>query len=165
MRNTRLLLTLLTAGVSVLLMSTTAIAETVLFEDDFDSGIVGSNPVATTGTWRFHGDSSQSLVKDDEVPGPVSSPNYLGVTRTGTWNEAEADFGVQSDPTDLIRMEADWYHDATYDGGWWITESDPDNGSHHRNSVRPQHTGELLTDAGVVGIFLTRVVMIPDGTI
>ena len=52
------------------------------------------------------------LVTDAASPGPSSSPNYLNVTRDAADGGAYANFGLQSEPTDLIRMELDWYAGA-----------------------------------------------------
>ena len=95
--------------VAVLFVASSAFGETILFDDNFDSGTVGVAPDdPAVGTWSFSGDSM--LTTDAASPGPASSPNYFSVNRSATWNDAKAQFTArQTTGTDLVRVEFDYF--------------------------------------------------------
>ena len=90
--------------------------ETVMFDDNFDSGTVGSLPgPASVGTWVLGGGAEADMQVVDanppEDPGlieAVSIPNYLSIVRTG-WNQMTATFERLTNPADRIRFEVDFY--------------------------------------------------------
>ena len=90
--------------------------ETVMFDDNFDSGTVGSLPgPASVGTWVVGGgvEADMQVVDSNppQQPAPleaVSIPNYLSIVRTG-WNQMTATFERQANPADRIRFEVDFY--------------------------------------------------------
>jgi hypothetical protein len=95
----------------VAFVSATAMGS-VLFDDNFESGTVDSNPGPTAaGTWVFEGNTGYELVTNitgSGLPGPASGNNYMIVLRT-SWNNANATFAPQTNPSDLVRLETDVY--------------------------------------------------------
>jgi hypothetical protein len=111
MRSAKMLLVLLIVGISALVVSAPTFAGTVLFADDFEGGTVGAYPTATIGTWNSDTgtDQSQIFVTNGATPGPApgGSTQYLRLARAATWNQVDANFTMQTNPSDLVRMEAD----------------------------------------------------------
>ena len=86
----------------------------VLFEDNFDSGTLGSIPDnPAVGTWAMQAGSVAASIQvtDSVAPGAVSIPNYLSIVRgpDNTWNGMLSTFERLTNPTDLIRYEVDFY--------------------------------------------------------
>jgi hypothetical protein len=107
MRSYKLSLILLVVGVAAFAAAPT-FASTVLFQDDFESGTVGSLPgPAAVGTWAFTGDATNNQVVNTGAPtAPAAGVNYLQQKRTGVWSESDAIYASQSAGA-VLRFEAD----------------------------------------------------------
>jgi hypothetical protein len=108
------------AVTSVLLLSTPVFA-TVLFEDDFSTHAEGAlaGP-APTGSWTYDlGTTGTAYVFQGVVgdcPGAPDGSKYLGMLRgSDYWPQAIATFATQSNPADLVRFEADIFGGASPD--------------------------------------------------
>jgi hypothetical protein len=94
-------------------------ATTVLFQDNCatypaDSNLAGG--AAPTGSWTVSlKDSGMAYIHNGKVgdcSGAVDGSNYLGILRNGGWSQVDAVFAAQSNPSDLVRLEADVFGGA-----------------------------------------------------
>jgi hypothetical protein len=104
MRRAKLLLVVAMVGVGVLFAS--AVSASVLFQDNFETGTLGSQPVAAVGSWAF-ALPAQSTIVNANPPGAASGSQYLSVARGATWTEADPVFARQSTNGDLVRLDLD----------------------------------------------------------
>ena len=141
----------LIVGVSIVfLVSGATFAETILFEDNFDSATVGAFPDSpTVGTWSAVGTATTDiLVTDLDPPGPVSTPNYLSVYRSdSTWTGAEANFTRQTGTADLVRIEFDYYATSVSGSAGYINFQDK-GGAGDLQYFIPRWDGLVLSGGG-----------------
>lgn len=133
MRSFYLCLVLSLVGVCALFASAPVFADTILFQDGFETESVVSTGAPGTTTSAFpgaptigngwysinHSGSANQQNSDVQVtnwgtPGPKTGNNYLRLVRditsgNSSYNEAEADIGRQTTVGDIVRCEADVY--------------------------------------------------------